>query len=365
MRMTSRAILPLCLVFCWTAPLFGQPMETVEQPPAAEFRQPAPFATTGVVVNYWQLVQDMMRRIENAPPRENSIGTGHKKPTLDYPFETFRQLQARDLFRAAKEGAQEARRLGRGLPKEVVERRVWANVSVAFEYLPLLVREERDAAELASYMTDRDVDPAIRRYLVRQMLPDQPARSYLAGFMDDAFNRFYEVFKPAVERMAALPTEVPDIQFEAIRTLHTRLWWNYERAYAEDPLVKARVDASGAPEAPAEQLALYPPPIQPATADDLTSKAAIMGIFAESIMAHIRPDSVRDERVKEEVRRVLQHMLDNVNLPNRANVIKLLHPEQAEAVPEELPSFLEGLNLEELQKSAVEVPGLVELPEGL
>lgn len=366
MQMKRQAVFLLSLLAVLGMPAMGQaPSPKAGQSAAPAGQQPAPFATTGVVVNYWQLIQDMMRRIENAPPRENTIGAGHKTPTQDYAFETFRQLQARDLFRAAREGALEARRLGRDLPEATVERQVWANVSLALEYLPLLVREEREAAELASYMSDREVDTAIRRYLVRQLLPEQPTRSLLAGFMDDGFNRFYDVFKPALESMASLPTEVPDIQFEAIRTLHTRLWWNYERAYAADPLVKARVAASGVPEPPSVRLGESPPPIQAETRDDLASKAAVMGNFADSIMRHILPESVRDERVKEETRRVLQHMLDNVVLPNRANVLKSLHPEQAEPVSEALPSFLEGLTLEELQKNAADVPGAVDLPEGL
>ena len=50
-----------------------------------------------VVVNYWQLVRDIMTRIKAAPPRGRSVGIGLDTPTQEYPFDAFRNLRVLEL----------------------------------------------------------------------------------------------------------------------------------------------------------------------------------------------------------------------------------------------------------------------------
>jgi len=251
-----------------------------------------------VVVNNWQLVQAIMKRIAAAPPRPNSVDAALDVPAPDYPFEAFQNLRAKDLLRAATDGAAEARKNGFNRPPEEVERQARANVVLALEYLPLLIRDKKDAGMVSGYIGTSQSDPVVRRYLVEQFAPDAPAVSLLGSTLDDMYDRFSQEFQPALEAVASLATEEPDIQTLAIRVLHDRHWGAYAAAYAADPLVAERSAAAGAPEPPSVQLGDTPPPVKPETLSILRDQGAMIQRYAESLGSHIAAESIRDERVK-------------------------------------------------------------------
>lgn len=372
MSMRSAFFIMLAAGVLVTGVSAGQPSVPPPPAPPAPGMQgiPAPAPGSDVVVNNWQLVQAIMKRIAASPPRPNSVDAALDVPAPDYPFEAFQNLRAKDLLRAATDGAAEARKNGFNKPAEEVERQARANVALALEYLPLLIRDVKDAEIVASHIGTTQGDPVVRRFLVEQFAPDAPAVSLLGDALNDMYDRFSQQFQPALEAVASLATEEPDIQALAVRVLHDRHWSAYAAAYAADPLVAERSAAAGAPEPPSVQLGETPPPVAPETLSALRDQGAMIQRFAETLGPHIAAESIRDDRVKEETRRTLQHFADNVLLPDRDRVLHLLNPAaaapQATAggdLPIPLPDILSDA-AGEAPPSAAGVPA-VELPPGL
>lgn len=368
-----RAFLPaLTFSALVAAAAAAQPPATPAPAPPAPGAQGTPLPAPGsdVVVNNWQLVQAIMKRIAAAPPRPNSVNAALDVPAPDYPFEAFQNLRAKDLLRAATDGAAEARKNGFNKPAEEVERQARANAALALEYLPLLIRDRRDAGMVAGYIGTSQSDPVVRRYLVEQFAPDAPAVSLLGDALNDMYDRFPQEFRPALEAVSSLATEEPDIQALAIRVLRDRYWSAYSATYAADPLVAKRSAAAGAPEQPSVQLGETPPPVQPETLSALRDQGAMIQRFAETLGPHIAAESIRDARVKEETRRTLQHFADNVLLPDRDRLLHLLNPAAVPPLsatggdlPIELPDILSDA-AGEAPSAPAGVP-VVELPPGL
>lgn len=369
MSMRSAFFIVFSALFLFAGVSAGQPPVPAVPAPGMQ-GMPLPAPGSDVVVNNWQLVQAIMKRIAAAPPRPNSINAALDVPAPDYPFEAFQNLRAKDLLRAATDGAEEARKNGFNKPAEEVERQARANVALALEYLPLLIRDVKDADIVAGHIGTTQGDPVLRRYLVEQFAPDAPAVSLLGDALNDMYERFSQQFQPALEAVASLPTEEPDIQALAIRVLHDRHWDAYAAAYAADPLVAERSEAAGAPEPPSVQLGEAPPPVAPETLAALRDRGAAIQRYAETLGPHIAAESIRDARVKEETRRTLQHFADNMLLPDRGRVLHLLNPEAAPSLPATggdlpiaLPDILSGA-AGETPSAPAGVP-VVELPPGL
>jgi hypothetical protein len=370
MSMLRAFFLTLTLSALVAAAAAAQPPATPAPAPGAQ-GAPLPAPGSDVVVNNWQLVQAIMKRIAAAPPRPNSVNAALDVPAPDYPFEAFQNLRAKDLLRAATDGAAEARKNGFNKPPEEVERQARANAALALEYLPLLIRDRRDAGMVAGYIGTSQSDPVVRRYLVEQFAPDAPATSLLGDALNDMHDRFSQEFRPALEAVSSLATEEPDIQALAIRVLHDRYWNAYAAAYAADPLVAERSTAAGVPEPPSVQLGKTPPPVKPETLSALREQGAMIQRYAESLGPHIAAESIRDDRVKEETRRTLQHFADNVLLPDRNRVLHLLNPAAAAPLPATggdmpipLPDILSDAAGEAPPSAPVGGPA-VELPPGL
>jgi len=369
MSMRSAFFIVLAAGVLVTGVSAGQP--PVPPPPAPGMQGvPAPAPGSDVVVNNWQLVQAIMKRVAAAPPRACSVDAALDVPAPDYPFEAFQNLRAKDLLRAATDGAAEARKNGFNKPPEEVERQARANVALALEYLPLLIRDDKDAGMVATYIGTSQSDPVVRRYLVEQFAPNPPAVSLLGDALDDMYGRFPQQFRPALEALASLPMEEPDIQVLAIRVLHDRYWTAYSALYAADPLVAARSKEAGTPESPAVQLGGTPPPVKPETLSGLRDMGAMIQRYAETLGPHIAAESIRDDQVKDETRRTLQHLADNVLLPDRDRMLRLLHPGAAappSALGTDLPVPLPDILSDEGEGAPSGAAGtpVVELPAGL
>ncbi len=286
----------------------------------------APGTASRAIVSYWDLVRDMMLRIQNAPPRPTrSTGRpGDLRP--DYPFEDFRNLRGSDLVRAAHEGAIAARRLKAGRPAAEVDRQVWENASLALEYFPLLVRDDSDVRAIARIIENRDEDLEFRRFVLGKLAPDQKDPSLLSMFLDDAYARNLSEFSKALNAASGHPMENPSFQAECMRVNHARLMKRYGDLFAADAKVAALARETGQPVAPASLIGEKPPEIEKATREKLAGVGSAIADFGAVIAVHIDANSASDPAVKAETRRILETIAAEVLVPDRELILRWLDP---------------------------------------
>jgi len=326
-----------------------------ETPPPAPPSAPAPFKKpSGVVVpesamppsaskpivSYWDVVRDMMLRAKNMPPRPaRSTGRpGDLRP--DYPFEEFRNLRGSDLVRAAHEGAIAARRVTAGKPPEAGDLQVRENAMLALEYFPLLVRDDSDVRIIAKVLENRDEDLALRRFVLDKLAPNQQDPSLLSMFLDDAYLRYSGNFGKALDTASSHPMENPSYQVEAMRVNYDRLMKRYNDTFAADAKIAALAKESGKPLSSAVLVGENPPELEKMTKDKLAGIGAAVSNFAGLIAVHIDPNSASDPAVRDEVRRILKKIADEVRVLDRDMILHYLDP--SHPLPA-APSAIEGM----------------------
>ena len=279
-----------------------------------------------VIINYWEVVRDIMKRIEKSPPRPAvSAGVaGDLRP--DYPFEEFRNLRGQDLIRAAREGAIAARRGNAGKLSAETDRQVWENTSLALEYFPLVVRDDADIRSLAGIIANREEDPELRRFVLGKLAPKQQDPSLLSMFLDDACARYPVEFGKALDAACGHPMEPSLFQMESMRVRFDRLMRNYQNAFVADEKIAALAKETGTAPAPAALLGENPPVIEHATREKLVGLGAAISSFATLISAHIDVNSASDAGVKTETRRILKQIAAEVLVPDRELILRYLDP---------------------------------------
>ncbi len=285
-----------------------------------------PDRASRIIVNYWDVIREMMTRIRKAPPRPaRSAGhPGDLRP--DYPFEEFRNLHGMDLVRAAHEGALAARREKAGRPAAEIDRQVWENAMLALEYFPLVVRDEADMQSLLKIIESRDEDLALRRFVLSKLAPNQKAPSLLSMFLDDAYGRYTNNFNKVLEAASGHPMENPSFQVESMGVYYDRLMKRYRDTFTADTHVGALAKETGKPVDPAVLLGENPPVLEKATGEKLTGIGYTFAAFATSIAAHIDANSASDPAVKTKTRRILGDIAAKVLLPDRELILHCLDP---------------------------------------
>jgi hypothetical protein len=327
-----------------------RPAALVPPSAAAPFKMPSgvvvpdygtpPGATPKIIINYWDVVRDMMARVQNAPPRPVRSAGRPGDLRADYPFEEFRNLRGVDLVRAAHEGALAARSQKAGRPALEINRQVWENAAVALEYFPLLMRDDRDIQALLRIIESRQEDLELRRFVLAQLAPEQKDPSLLSMFLNDAYARYPVEFNNTLDMPISHPMENPSFQTEAMRIYHDRLMQRYRAVFAADAKVAALAKETGRAVDAAALVGEKPPAIEKATRDKLTGQGHAIAGFAKLIAAHIDINSASDAGVKTETRRILESIAAEVLVPDREAILRCLDPSRpAPPAPEGMPGM--------------------------
>lgn len=311
------ALLSLCLALTLLA---DEPMA-----PTARTRYP-----------YWQMVDEVVLQIESQTPRPMSINSGLRTPGQEYPFESFRHLRPTDLIRAAKEGVQVARQeAALGISAAELDQKVLRNVTIALEYLPLLIRDEKDAEELIHIMRNRAEDPVLRRYLIERSVEGYVKPNLLSAGLPVFFRSLENRFIDGLTNVAAHPMEGPELQETAIRALFTYFMNDYEAVLNNDPAVKTLLESGGAVSF-AMVLGENAPELSRDTLTQLNRTGMRMNMFAEAIAGHIAEESVRNEQVKKCTRETIEFIKDSIMGVNKERLAIYLEgrtPEPDAAFP--------------------------------
>ncbi|MCK5863150.1 MAG: hypothetical protein KAH38_11735 [Candidatus Hydrogenedentes bacterium] len=261
---------------------------------------------------YWQMIKESVSSIEAQPPRPQSISENNHKTNIEYPFEMLRHLRAADLLRAAVEGAQKARlQAALGKSENEIETLVLKNVSLALEYLPMLIRSESDLEEIALLMAKREEDKVLRLYLLQNSFPGFAAPSFLSLSFSEIIPDNEEVFSKWTHHIASHPSEYPELQCVALRICYAKLLQQYNAILINDPAVAILMATTNDQDA----LTLTqktPVELSKDTHTALKQCRRKFHNFAFEIAGHIAEGSVRDERVKEITRQILEEMCSTI-----------------------------------------------------
>lgn len=267
---------------------------------------------------YWQMIKDVNHNIEARPPRPCSVNDSNAKSNIEYPFEMFRHLRASDVFRAAREGAQEARlQAALGKSKEEIEALVFRNVAIALEYLPMLIRSEKDIEELSLLLGNREEDDALRRYLLQNTFPGYAPQSFLSLSLPELIDDNADIYSKWTWYMATHPAEEPRLQCMALEICYARLRRDYQRITETNPAVREQLE-SGASFSITDFRESSNIVFSRETNAVVRELRGRFHDFANAIAGHIAKDSTRAEEVKEVTKGILEDMRDNIKGLNKS-----------------------------------------------
>jgi len=294
---------------------------------------------------YWQMVEDVVKQIEAQPPRQLSINRGLQTPGQEYPFESFRHLRTTDLLRAAREGAEVARQEeAMGKTPAEVDQLVLRNISMAMEFLPLVIKEDVDTSmadidwmsrayyemdvnkesdQILLVARDRDEDPVFRKFILERLVPGFAPESLLSL----ALPRYLEVREDPLRRtlllVASHPGEDPAMQILAMDAYLKFFVEKYRKAFNSDPSIVALANAG--------QPVDYVMAVEPDSLNLSSETKAAMKLMgsrlqdlAETIAGHIGEGSTRDERVQKRTREILEQLRDTIYGVNKGAIAEYL-----------------------------------------
>ena len=279
---------------------------------------------------YWQMVKDVVSNVEMQPPRPLSISETGNKTDIEYPFEMLRHLRTTDLLRAAAEGAQEARlQAALGKSKEEIESLVLANVTLALEYLPMLIRSDSDIEEITKMLANREEDKILRLYLLQNSFPGFAVPSFQSMSLPEIMPDNDAAFSESLLQISTHPTEDPILQSLALRIWHAWLLQHYERVLAADPSVAKLMAASTTSDTIINCAKNAQIVFSEDTVAELKKCRNMFNDFALAISGHICEDSVRDDGVKKVTRQILEEMRDSIIGINMEIITAALEGKQA------------------------------------
>lgn len=261
---------------------------------------------------YWQMIKEVIENIESQPPTPVTIADNNYKTNIEYPFELLRHLRTTDLLNAAVEGAKEARlQAALGKPREELDTLVLNNVTLALEYLPILIRNERDLEEIALLLEKRDQDPVLRMYILENSYPGIAPPSFFSLSFAEFLRENDTAFSKAILEIAKHPMESPEMQLLALNIYNNRLLDSYEKRLEKDPIISEiiRNDRSrNAIKIATDNFARLSEESQ----NSIKKYCAQFHDFSFNISGHIAKGSIRDERVKAKTRQIIESIRDTV-----------------------------------------------------
>lgn len=282
----------------------------------------SPMAPTGrTLYPYWQMVEEVALQIETRPPRPLGIGKGTQKPGQEYPFESFRHLRSVDLLRAAREGVEFARlESARGTDEATIEQMVLENITLALEYLPMLIKDQKDIWEILNVIQNQKEDRQLRYFLLEQILGGSSPSTLLsltlpellfslerhrsrgvtsqqnisaAAEIQDAESMFHETML----RLASHPSEWSEIQALTIEAYFNFMAKEYVKSF--DALEEVQEARSLGTEVDILSVKRGEFALSRPSRDILRRHSKRLETFASAIAGHISEESVRDDKVKD------------------------------------------------------------------
>ena len=297
--------------------------------PAQTAQAPIPKAL--VFKLYWSHVQAILRA-EEARPKPNRDVQLRYPPPRKFAFDAFRHLSTKDLIIAAQQGVISAqKRSGRMTPQEE-NRQVAANIRDALEYYPLLAENDDDLVNLLHVIENPSSEPGMRIYLIERCATGMAPPNLLSMYLQDHLRtRQRKMQKILLEILSGGATVPPEVQLVAMEALYRFLHDQYMEVLLMDPAVKERAEQTGnaiTPRFLREEEGLLS---ARNTSILLTRLNQTFQDVACAYTALLNPAIPRSAAFKDEVRRQVRRIVEEIPIPNPAIVEELLNKHSAEA----------------------------------
>lgn len=286
--------------------------------------------TARTLYPYWQMILEVTNQIDSRPPRPLGINKGLQTPAPNYPFDSFRHLRTVDLLRAAQEGMDFARlEQARGTDAAEIEQQILKNITIALEYLPLLIKDQGDIWEILNLIQNQKQDKLLRIFLLEQVYGIAQPETLLSmtlpellfslerrrgkGISSDvnpvaaaAIPGAETMFHETMLRLSSHPSEVPEIQAMALAQYYAFLAEQYLITMNKIPEVE-EAKALGL-EVDIYAVKREDFSLSQESKNLLRSQAKVLESLAAAVSGHISEDSVRDQKVQEITDYILKDM---------------------------------------------------------
>lgn len=275
------------------------------------------------ITNYWVHLNKLLQaELERPIPRTDPKAT--IAPPRKRPFDAISGLRARDLVRAANEGAREARQRLRERPAAEIERQVQANIHFCLEYFPLLVQRPEDVEPLLHVMEDPRADPTFRIYLFQRIAPGLAPPSLFGDFLQDHLQRDHAAISRLFRGICTDLFAPAPPQAVAIGAWYAFEYDHLLRSLRADPAVAAIEAARGMALKATELRGENAPEISEATQDVFNRRAEFFSEMAQALAVHLDPVHNRPAEVRAQVRSTILRILSDIPLEDPAPVRAML-----------------------------------------
>lgn len=283
-----------------------------------------PPGQTEKIPNFFLYLKEKVGQDFDKPMRVRRKPNENLTKVQDYAFDAIEGLTTKDLIRAAREGAREARRRMAGQPEEKIERQVEENIRLAVEYYPLVAVDADALKNLYYIMEDNSAEFAFRKILFTQAQPGRGHDSLFAQFWQESLRRDPEEVIKVYTRV------IKDTQEPALfRQLSVE---NLFDVYMDDLTEFLNRDAKAAEFQRANKRPLSPKDLKgenPFIPSDrmnpgIKERADRMVDYAGSLQEFLRAASATPQPVRDTMLAVLKRIVDEVPLTDPSAVQKFI-----------------------------------------
>lgn len=229
------------------APGYAPPPASLSGPrakrPNRNVKSAPPPDQNPLISNYFlHLKKVLTEELAKPLPTPRQPGQNYTEPQT-FPFDALDGLTSKDLMRAAREGARDAREKNYTKPKEEVELLVDANIRFVMEYYPLIAVDPDAYNNLYYVMEDPHAEFAFRKMLFEAAVPGRVTDTLFTRFLQDGMrhdsDRAFKIYGGVVmdER------DTPVIRALAMENMYLTRVREFTEFLANDPNAKAFAEA--------------------------------------------------------------------------------------------------------------------------
>lgn len=201
-----------------------------------------PDITNPTIRNYWEHIQGLIQQSEELRESE-TLNKGRYSRTVNkkYPFDLFRSLTPRELFRACREGIKSAKEEGKqkNWSEEEILLKCEENISYALEYCGLLIEKTSEIDYIIYCMGAEQEEPELRLFLLKQCIPSQKPKSLFALHLQTFINTRKDEYQKTLFAIVKRVNEKPEIQIAGMDALYYFFQEQYQKCVEKDPVYQA------------------------------------------------------------------------------------------------------------------------------
>lgn len=276
------------------------------------------------ITNFFQHMKTVQAQEDARPEAEPNHPEGGLASYKLFPFEAYAHLNARDLMRAAREGIAEAENRMQQAEKAEIDRHVRENVAFVFEYFPLIATDPEDIRFIRYILEDPNEHPALRRYVLDQLIPTEQPRSLMQLFLQDQLAADRDAFRRLLGSMITLSFELPEFRERAMELLYQIAYEDYEDFFQQDPNIEAYIEESGTSVAPRDLKTNAELSLSNRSATRFKQQTETFVSMAQLFARSFNPLEGHPERTQRTARRLIERMLSEIPFEDPAPVQALL-----------------------------------------